>query len=192
MTPRYTRAISLAASAHEGQLRKGTDIPYITHPVAVAELVARYGGDEDQQIGALLHDVLEDGGESWTEQIKQFGERVYAIVRGCSDCIPDANGEKPAWKARKAAYIEHLRGAHEDTLFVSGCDKLHNLSCLKQDLKESGPAVFERFNAGAAETIWYYSCLVEIFESRGSAVANSLREELSSVVAGLPAKPVQG
>ena len=62
MTPRFTEALSLAARAHEGQSRKGTPIPYITHPVAVAGLVAQFGGDEDQQIAALLHDVLEDGG----------------------------------------------------------------------------------------------------------------------------------
>ena len=58
MTPRYTQALNLAATAHEGQKRKGTPIPYISHPVAVAALVASYGGDEDQQIAALLHDVL--------------------------------------------------------------------------------------------------------------------------------------
>lgn len=47
MTPRFTRALALAAGAHEGQARKGTGIPYIVHPVGVAALVARYGGDED-------------------------------------------------------------------------------------------------------------------------------------------------
>ncbi len=82
MTPRFTQAITLAAKAHEGQLRKGTAIPYITHPVAVAALVAQYGGDEDQQIAALLHDVLEDGGPQYAAQIgEQFGPRVLAMVR---------------------------------------------------------------------------------------------------------------
>lgn len=64
MTARFTRAISLAARAHEGQVRKGAAIPYITHPVAVAGLVALYAGGEDQQIAAVLHDVLEHGGQS--------------------------------------------------------------------------------------------------------------------------------
>ena len=99
MTPRFTKAITLAAEAHEGQERKGTGIPYITHPVAVAALVARYGGDEDQQIGALLHDVLEDAGEDWALRIAEFGDPVLSIVRSCTDGTPDAvTGEKAPWR----------------------------------------------------------------------------------------------
>ena len=81
MTPRFTQAIFLAATAHEGQSRKGTKIPYITHPVAVAGLVAQYGGDEDQQIAGLLHDVLEDGGLQYATPIAKRSK--------ASDCKSD-------------------------------------------------------------------------------------------------------
>ena len=109
MTPRFTKAISLAARAHEGQNRKGTPIPYITHPVAVAGLVAQFGGDEDQQIAALLHDVLEDGGPQFAAEIeREFGTRVLTIVEGCTDGVPDATGQKSPWAVRKQAYITHL------------------------------------------------------------------------------------
>lgn len=182
MTPRYTRAILLAAEAHEGQPRKGTPIPYITHPVAVAALVARYGGNEDQQIAALLHDVLEDAGEHWAPRIREMGNQVYAIVRGCTDGTPDESGNKAPWKERKETYLAHLAHATGDVLLVSGCDKLHNLQSIHLDLTETGPAVFDRFKAGREGTLWYYGRLVETFEARGSAVAPALRAEMTAVL----------
>ena len=56
ITPRFSRALSLAIEAHDGDFRKGTTIPYISHPLAVASIAMEYGADEDQAIAALLHD----------------------------------------------------------------------------------------------------------------------------------------
>lgn len=182
MTPRFTEAIGLAARAHEGQARKGTPIPYITHPVAVAGLVAQYGGDEDQQIAALLHDVLEDGGPQYATEIQErFGARVLAIVEGCTDGVPDASGAKMPWAERKAAYLKHLADAPADTLLVSACDKLSNARAILDDLVSIGPAVFERFTAKRDGTLWYYAELARVFASRHSPVA----EALAATVAGL-------
>lgn len=175
MTPRFTEAISLAARAHEGQIRKGTSIPYITHPVAVAGLVAQYGGDEDQQIAALLHDVLEDGGPHYATEIgARFGARVLRIVEGCTDGTPDATGAKAPWSERKALYLQHLAEAPAETLLVSGCDKLSNARAILEDLITVGPAVFDRFTAKREGTLWYYSELERIFAARQSPVAGAL------------------
>jgi (p)ppGpp synthase/HD superfamily hydrolase len=188
MTPRFTKAISLAAEAHEGQERKGTGIPYITHPVAVAALVARYGGDEDQQIGALLHDVLEDAGEDWTPRIAEFGERVLSIVRACTDGTPDAlTGQKAPWRERKEAYLAHLSDTPDDALLVSACDKLHNIQAIYLDLTEVGPAVFDRFTASRDETLWYYRSLAEIFSERKIAPVGAILRQYDKIVAALQA-----
>jgi (p)ppGpp synthase/HD superfamily hydrolase len=186
MTPRFTKAIMLAAEAHEGQERKGTGIPYITHPVAVAALVARYGGDEDQQIGALLHDVLEDAGEDWAPRIAEFGDRVLSIVRACTDGTPDAlTGQKAPWRERKEAYLAHLSDTPDDALLVSACDKLHNIQAIHLDLTEVGPAVFDRFTASRDETLWYYRSLAEIFSDRKIAPAAAILREYEKIVAAL-------
>jgi (p)ppGpp synthase/HD superfamily hydrolase len=177
MTPRYTQAIALAARAHEGQNRKGTPIPYITHPVAVAGLVAQFGGDEDQQIAGLLHDVLEDGGPQFAPEIAQtFGPHVLAMVEGCTDGVPDAAGEKAPWAERKQAYLSHLAQASADVLMVSGCDKLSNARAILDDLLNPaiGPQVFERFTAKKEGTLWYYSALSRIFTERQAPVATAL------------------
>lgn len=182
MTPRYTDALSLAARAHEGQRRKGTPIPYITHPVAVAGLVAQYGGDEDQQIAALLHDVLEDGGPQFAADIKtQFGERVLAIVQGCTDGTPDASGQKAPWAQRKQEYLRHLADAPDDTLLVSACDKLSNARAILDDLITVGPVVFERFTAKKDGTLWYYAELAKVFTARQSSVAAALNATVAEI-----------
>lgn len=182
MTPRFTEAISLAARAHEGQSRKGTPIPYITHPVAVAGLVAQYGGDEDQQIAALLHDVLEDGGPQYEAEIgEKFGQRVLAIVRGCTDGVPDQTGQKAPWKERKAAYLDHLAVASADIHMVSGCDKLSNARAILDDLVAIGPAVFDRFTAKKDGTLWYYSQISGIFSDVRAPMAKELAATVSKI-----------
>ena len=79
-------ALILAHEAHRSQKRKGTDIPYIAHPMAVSVLTLEYGGSEDQAIAALLHDTIEDGGENYAARIKDtFGDGVLAMVQDCTD-----------------------------------------------------------------------------------------------------------
>lgn len=166
---RFNQALILATEAHAGQYRKSTDIPYITHPVAVAELIAKFGGDEDQQIAGLLHDVLEDGGPQWEAPIKeQFGARVLSMVQACTDGTPDATGQKAPWRERKEAYLAHLAETPADALLVSACDKLHNLQAILADHKQIGDKVFERFTASKAETQWYYGELVSVLAGRVS------------------------
>jgi (p)ppGpp synthase/HD superfamily hydrolase len=181
MTPRFNDALALAATAHVGQQRKGTDIPYIVHPVAVAGLVARFGGDEDQQIAALLHDVIEDGGPGFKLKIAAFGERVLAIVEGCTDGEPNAAGVKPPWPDRKRRYLEHLRHASDDVLLVSGCDKLHNATSILEDLIDVGTAVFDRFSVGMDDTLWYYRELAQTFLQRGVVIAGRLDRTVAEI-----------
>jgi len=169
----YTSALALALEIHGAQIRKGTEelqqaaTPYVSHLVAVSELVLRYGGDEEQAIAALLHDAVEDGGAEWEAVIgARFGDRVRRIVMDCTDGVPDAAGEKNPWRERKERYIAHLSTVGGDALLVSAADKLHNLSCIRLDFDEFGVAVFERFSVSPAETMWYYGALIEAFEAR--------------------------
>lgn len=165
--PRYPAAVAMAACAHDKQIRKSTTIPYVSHPIAVSALVLQHGGDEDQAIIALLHDVVEDCGADWAKRISgHFGPRVYAGVIGCSDCSPDAGEAKAPWRERKESYLRHLMTASDDVLLVSACDKLHNLTCIVEDLEDLGPKMFERFRAGREGTMWYYESLVSVFASR--------------------------
>ena len=64
LTDRFDDALVYASRLHREQTRKGSDIPYVAHLLAVCSLVIEHGGSEDQAIAALLHDAAEDqGGE---------------------------------------------------------------------------------------------------------------------------------
>lgn len=179
LTERISDALALAVQAHERQVRKGTSIPYVAHPMGVASIALEFGADEDQAIAALLHDVLEDGGPQYGPVIKErFGERVLAIVEGCTDGLPDTSGKKADWGERKRAYLDHLLQASDDVLLVSGSDKLHNARAIVSDLRKIGPDVFSRFTAGRDGTLWYYRTLAEIFERRGATMATMLAAEV--------------
>ncbi len=177
LTQRFAQALALAIEAHDGQKRKGTEIPYLAHPMAVASIALEYGADEDQAIAALLHDAVEDGGAPYASRIRsQFGDRVADIVAGCTDGVPDAYGQKEAWKVRKERYLAHLPETSDDVLLVSGSDKLHNARAIVSDLQRIGRAVFDRFSSSMEQTLWYYDELAKVHAQRGTAVAQALRQ----------------
>lgn len=167
LSPTYADALTYAATAHDGQVRKGTSIPYISHPIAVSSLAIEHGGSETQAIAALLHDVLEDSGAQHRPVIAaRYGEAVLRIVEGLTDSVPDAEGKKPDWRTRKEAYLTHLRHADAETVLVSACDKLHNARAIADDFAEVGEAVFARFSQPRESTVWYYRALVEVLTDR--------------------------
>ncbi len=182
ITGRFADALAVAIDAHKGQLRKGTAIPYISHPLAVASIALEFGADEDQAIAALLHDVIEDGGASFIPIIEtKFGARVASIVVSCTDGVPDHTGKKVGWWQRKLAYLAQLEQASEDAVLVSGSDKLHNARAIVSDLQKEGISVFERFSAKREGTLWYYSELSAIFQKRRAPMAAALKTAVADM-----------
>ena len=162
LTPRFSDAFSYALHAHGGQAKKGTTVPYIAHLMEVTALVLMHAGNEDEAIGALLHDAAEDaGGRPRLDDIRQrFGDAVAEIVDGCSDTLETP---KPPWLQRKTAYIEHLPQASDSTRLVSAADKVANVRSIVADFKSIGEEVFERFAGRKHGTLWYYRTLADIF-----------------------------
>ena len=162
---RINQALIVAAKAHSGQTRKGTNIPYITHPVAVALLASDYTDDEDVIIGALFHDILEDvPPDIYSEEQMRadFGNRVADLVKAVSEDKRPDEPEKP-WKERKIAYIDHLRETSDiGAVIISAADKAHNLASIIQDYREQGDDLWARFNAPKADQLWYYQTVTEV------------------------------
>jgi (p)ppGpp synthase/HD superfamily hydrolase len=178
LSKRFDEAFLYAHEAHRNQQRKKTNRPYISHLMGVASLVLQYEGDEEQAIGALLHDVVEDcGGAPRLAEIREkFGERVARIVDGCTDsaAIP-----KPPWRERKQRYLERVRSEPEEVVLVSAADKLYNMREILMDLRELGPGVWERFKGGREGSLWYYHGLIECFRDHAP---KSLVAELERTV----------
>ena len=178
---RFVEAVRYAAKAHAGQMRKGTSVPYLGHLLGVASIVLDAGGDEDEAIAALLHDAAEDaGGRDRLDEIRaRFGDKVARIVEACTDSWETP---KQPWIDRKRAYVEHAGHLQPDELRVSAADKVHNTYAILRDVRLHGDMVWERFNAPAADVLWYYEALVRAYREAGGG---PLVEELARIVRGI-------
>ena len=179
LSPNFEDALIYATQAHCDQTRKKTGIPYIAHVLGVTAIALEYGANETEAIGALLHDTVEDcgGAERLRDIQKRYGDDVAKIVDGCTDTdeIP-----KPPWRARKEAYVAHLKDSDTSTRLVSAADKLHNTRAILADLRRHGPEVFERFSGKKDGALWYYRALVTAFRQHGDHT--DLIDELDRIV----------
>lgn len=170
LTGRFDDALAYASHTHRAQRRKGSEIPYVSHLLAVAAIALENGADEDHAIAALLHDAVEDqGGLAQLETIRaRFGEAVAQIVADCTDAHEEP---KPEWRPRKEAYIASLANKPARSLAVSLADKTHNASAINADLRAVGAAVWDRFTGGRDGTLWYYRALADAFRAHAPGIA---------------------
>jgi (p)ppGpp synthase/HD superfamily hydrolase len=184
LTGRFSDAVSYAAIAHADHIRKGTEVPYLAHLLAVASLVLEHGGEEPQATAAILHDVVEDrGGQRRLEDLRvRFGDVVADLVAALSDAAPIAAEDKAPWGERKEAYLDHLRGlaaTGHPAVLVSLCDKLHNARAIVADATDPdgpGPEVWERFKADPEQVAWYYQSLRDVFADTEGLPRRAVRE----------------
>jgi (p)ppGpp synthase/HD superfamily hydrolase len=179
LSRKFEEALVYASVVHAGQIRKATGIPYIAHLLGVTSIAFEYGADEDEGIGALLHDAAEDaGGAARTDDIRvRFGEKVATIVEGCTDTLETP---KPPWRERKEKYLAHLKATDASTRLVSAADKLFNTRSILRELRQRGDAVWARFSGGKKDRLWYYRALVTAF--RQHCDHSDLIDELDRVV----------
>jgi len=160
-TARIEMALVFAAQLHRSQARKGGNgIPYLGHLLGVASLVIDDGGTEDEAIAALLHDSLEDQGDSYPSGrqalratiTEQFGDNVAAIVEACTDdegfskrpaATPEE--ERSQWLERKLDYICSIEHKTPQALRVTAADKVHNAESILDSYEIHGPEVWQRF-----------------------------------------------
>ena len=127
---RLFNAFTFADNAHSGQLRKDGS-PYITHPLAVAEIVAELELDTDSIIAALLHDCIEDTGVTHEEIAKLFGATVADLVEGVTKLT------RVQYTSKEEEQMENLRkmlmAMAKDirVILIKVCDRLHNMRTME-------------------------------------------------------------
>ena len=176
---RLNHAIRVASRAHEGQFRKGSDTPYIAHPMAVAMITQQYMEDEDMFIAALFHDILEDV-PKWTysrENIREdFGEEVLSIVEDVSE----PNIDIPilaAWTERKNYYIEHISQTNNPkSIIVSIADKIHNMSEILREYETKGEDVWQNFHVDKGREIWFYEEVFNRVKNKEGVPEQAIRD----------------
>jgi len=160
--PIIHKAIGLAIKVHEldtHKKRKGKDIPYITHPLTVAMILARVTDDENIIAAGVLHDTIEDC-EPYGSVTKKLLEKEFNIdVARMVNDVTEQDKTLP-WMERKIAALSHIKEMPHDSLLVKSADVLHNLTELNEDISKYGQGVFKKFNASKEDTIWRYNNLI--------------------------------
>ncbi len=196
-SPRLGRAFEVARIVHDGAVRKGTEIPYIGHPVAVARILEDHGYGEDMVLAGLLHDTVEDaryGSRDLQERLSEFagrgrlaapadawefrtafldfladefGPAVFGLVMAVTESKNDGRRHRD-WLERKREQLDHLAEASHDEAALKAADALHNITCTLEDVRRDGLGVLDRFRGGPL-TVWHYAAVAQLAAERLSA-----------------------
>ncbi|MDQ0064104.1 HD domain-containing protein [Paenibacillus harenae] len=150
------KAIDVAALAHKNQVRKGTKLPYISHPYGVGMMLMQAQCEPEIVAAGILHDTLEDTEVTEEELLEIFGRRVTEIVIGCSE--PD---KTKSWEERKSHTIAYMRSASLPIRMVSCADKIHNIRSTRAAIDAEGEKAWERFKRGRDKQEWYHRSMIE-------------------------------
>lgn len=178
----FDRALILASQAHKDQLRKGTAIPYIVHPVHVAMVLQKYQFPDEVVIAALLHDVVEDTDVPLSQIAAEFGQAVARLVDAVSEKKTE-DGKLRSWRERKAEKITQLANSDQLVGALKAADALHNCQAMLRDLQAQGAALWSKFRGSSADQLWYYTSLAAI--TRRLLGGHPLNDELDAAVAEL-------
>ncbi|MGN0628923.1 MAG: HD domain-containing protein [Oscillospiraceae bacterium] len=155
-----TKAVCFAAEKHEGQSRKGTNIPYITHPMEAAAIAATLTDDEEIIAAAVLHDVAEDCGVTAGELEASFGERTAALVAADSEDKRDSLPPADTWKIRKEETVARITKMDRDEKIIVLAEKLSNMRSIYRDYAALGDNLWKKFNCSdKKEQGWYYKSI---------------------------------
>lgn len=191
---RINHAFAFAAKHHDRQVRKGTRLPYLTHPANVALILTRYGRDDETIIAGILHDVIEDCvREGWTREMLEeriaakFGADVLETVLAVTKRRSDDDGMEFSRDEARADYLARLGAASDAARWVCAADKVHNAGSILADLRRTIDAdtVWGRFSGGRDGTLQWFRSVHARLQSLGFTAP--IMSELEALVSALDA-----
>lgn len=172
-------ALDVAREAHADQIRSGSGgMPYIDHPIAVAELLEGHGYGETALAAALLHDVVEDSELTADDVATRFGSPVAELVETLTD-----DEELEPYERRKKEHRHRVAEAGGDGLAIYGADKLSNVRVLRRAYTSEGESAGEEFKVPleAKEEIWAADLEMLRREAPGLPFLDDLEDELAKL-----------
>jgi (p)ppGpp synthase/HD superfamily hydrolase len=191
---RINHALAFAAKHHDQQVRKGTRLPYLTHPANVAIILTRYQRDDQTVVAGILHDVIEDCvREAYTRQMLEqrigdkFGADVLDTVLAVTQRRLDDDGVELSYDERRDDYVERLSLAGDAARWVCAADALHNAATLLADLRRTidPDTVWRRFTTNREDTARWYRRILD--RLRSVDFQGEILRELDHVVVALEA-----
>ena len=177
----FAQAVWFAAEAHCNSARKGTDTPYIIHPMEAAVISATMTSDPYVLAAAILHDVVEDTMAETEDIERAFGPRVAKIVSALSENKRPEQPPQETWLQRKREFVAYLENdsALEEKIVALG-DKLSNMRSIEREYRKLGDGLWERFNQkDKSQHGWYYTSVCRALSELENTDA---WKELSSLV----------
>ena len=157
------KAIIFATNAHSGSCRKGTNLPYIIHPMEVAAIVSTMTDSKAVIAAAVLHDTVEDTNATIEDIRREFSDEVAELVSSESENKRENLPSSDTWKIRKQETVNRLKNeSSKEAKMIALGDKLSNMRAIWRDYNTIGNKLWERFNQNDPhEILWYYGAVAE-------------------------------
>lgn len=171
-------AIAYAVVHHSEELRKGTTMPYIVHPLEVMHILEVMTGDKHLMAAGVLHDVVEDTDATIEDIRVKFGEDIAALVIGHTE-----QNKEDSWGKRKKEALAHLAQADVREQMLVLADKLANMRAIARDYDKYGEVLWKRFKRGKNEQSWYYRTAIKAMNAlKFHSEAKEFYKELENLV----------
>ena len=159
-------AIIYATIMHQGKTRKFTGIPYILHPLTVAQILSTMTDDEEIITAGILHDIVEETDGTLEEIEKRFGKRVADLVNSESECDYPGEQRHATWLRRKEESLRVLKNSEDiGVKMLWLADKLANIRSLDRMYTEMGDELWQKLNQkDSSMHRWYYRSIGEQLE----------------------------
>lgn len=170
-------ALETARRAHAGQIRSGSSdgMPFIEHPIAVAERLAARRFDDEVLAAALLHDVIEKSAVEMAEIRDRFGEKVAALVEALTE-----DDSISSYEERKEEHRWRVAKAGPAALAIFAADKLTNVAMLRDAYALIGEGVSEELKVPLDLKIYVWETDLEMLfdEAPNMALTNEFADEM--------------
>lgn len=177
MNKKIIEAINYAITKH-GNARRKDNTPYITHPLAVMNILLEEQAHDnsitdDVIIAGICHDLNEDANVSIKELSEKFGTEVARLVQAVSEPeqLKKDPDKKGTWKQRKEHAITMMQQSEKNVKLIFCADKLDNIRSIHKDLT-LGVNIWSKFNAPKTEILWYYDTALKALVE-GNAITHS-------------------
>ena len=159
-------AIIYATILHQGKVRKFKGVPYILHPLEVAQILSTMTDDQEVITAGILHDIVEDTDGTLPEIEKRFGKRVALLVSSETEDVYPGEEKSATWQRRKEGALRTLQGSEDiGVRMLWLADKLANIRSLAQMYSENGEELWEKLHqSDPAAQCWYYRSVAEALE----------------------------
>lgn len=172
-------ALAMAREAHDGQVRDGrTGVPFIEHPLAVAERLCEEGLGEEVLAAALLHDVVEHAGMEPQEVRERCGETVAGLVEALTE-----EAEIEPYEARKDAQRRQVAETGPDAMAIFAADRLANVEALREVYSLEGEDADQGLAVSLDLKIYIWELDLEMLfeEAPGLHLVDRLADELAGL-----------